>query len=153
MRTNFFLSQNTVLLFLYTSFGTSARLRLHPYISRRTRLNSRHFVCVLYTSCLMGIILTNYKRKFRLCPPATNDIMQHFSSTNHLLHTAHVAHQLQSKPYSLTPPSAFTFFPKNAAFSTNQSKPVFPKNAPIKKTNDKNFKPNRIYYEPTSFSS
>ena len=124
----------------------TAPLRLHPYISNWTRLNSRHFVCVLCTSCSMGITLTNYERKFCFSSPETNDIMQHFSRTNHLLHTVHVVYQLHSKPYSLTPPSTFIFFPKNAAFSTNQSKPVFPKNAPIKKIDDRKFKPNRIYF-------
>ena len=44
-------------------------------------------------------------------------------------------------------------FTKSAAFPTDQSKPVFARNAPIKKTDDKNFKPNRIYYEPTSLGS
>ena len=111
----------------------TAPLRLLPYSSRWTRLNSRHFVCVLCTSCSMGITLTNCKRKFRRCSPATNDIMQHFFHTSHLLHTAHVVYQLQSKPYSLTSPSAFTFFPKNAA-SLN---PYFPKMLQSKKLTTK----------------
>ena len=50
---------------------------------------------------------------------------------------------------------ALLFLPiltKNTAFPANQCKPVFAKNAAIKKTNDKNFKPNRIYYEAASLS-
>ena len=112
-----------------------------------------HFVYVLCTSCSIGITLTKYKCKFRFCSARTNDIIQHFSDTNQQLHTAHVAYRYQSEPYSQTPHFAFIYFTKNAAFSTSQSKPVFAKNAPIKKTNDKNFKANRIYYEPTSLGS
>ena len=46
-----------------------------------------------------------------------------------------------------------TFGDISATFPTNQSEPVFAKNAPTKKTNDKNFKRNRIYYEPTPLGS
>ena len=51
------------------------------------------------------------------------------------------------------PTALLPIFTKDAAFPTNQSELVFDKNAPIKKTNDENFKPNRIYYEPTSLGS
>ena len=135
--------------FLQLSIACSitAPFSLHPYISRCTTLSSSHFVYVLCTSCSIGITLTKYSSA------RTNDIMQHFSDTNQQLHTTHVAYRYQSEPYSRTPHFAFIYFTKNAAFSTNQSKPVFAKNAPIKKTDDKNFKPNRIYYEPTSLGS
>ena len=79
--------------------------------------------------------------------------MQHFSDINQQLHTTHVAYRYQSEPYSQTPHFAFIYFTKNAAFLANQSKPVFARNVPIKKTNGKNFKPNRIHYEQTSLGS
>ena len=120
----------------------------HPYVSSCTTLSGSHFVYVLCTSCSIGITLTKYKCNFRLCSARTNDIMQHFSDTNQQLHTTHVAYRYQSEPSSQTP-HIFRFhllYKRNAAFSTNQSKPVFAKNAPIKKTNDKKFqaKPNLL---------
>ena len=131
----------------------TAPFSLHLYISRCTTLSGSHFVYILCTSCLIGITLTKHKCKFRFCSARTNYIVQHFSDTNQQLHTTHVSYRYQSEPCSLTPHFAFIYFTKNAAFSTNQSKPVFAKNAPIKRTNDKNFKPNRIYYKPTSLGS
>ena len=141
------------LLQLSIACNITAPFSSHPYISRCTTLSGSHFVYVLCFSCLIEITLTKYKCKFKLCSARTNGIMQHFSDTNQQLHTTHVAYRYQSEPYSQIPYFAFIYFTKNAAFSTNQSKPVFAKNAPIKKTDDKSFKPNRICYEPTSLGS
>ena len=104
------------------------------YIARCTTLGI-HFVYVLCTSCLMGIAFIEYKSNsiFVQQQPMTSCNI----SPTHRLHITHVAYQYQSKPYSQTPHFAFIYFTKNAAFPTNQSKPVFAKNAPIKKLTTK----------------
>ena len=98
--------------------------------------------CVLCTSCCVRVTLTNTKANpgFFLYDQL-NKARSHSHQSQ--INKTHVAYH-------------FCFYlslQKHAAFPTNQSKPVFAKNTPIKKTNYKNFKPNRIYYEPTSLGS
>ena len=107
---------------------------LHDAILAPTLLIN-HFSCRRHILCAFCVLLVRWESPLlttsansaSVLHPAANDIMQYFSCTNHLLHTAHVVYQLQSKPYRLTTLSAFTYFPKNAALSMNKSKPVFPK--------------------------
>ena len=91
-------------------------------------------VYVLCTSCLLGITHTNFKQAFWLCSAATSDV---FSPTNYQLHITHVAYQYQSKYFSLILPLLSPTLQKNVAFAINQFKPLFAKNAPIKKLTTK----------------
>ena len=90
----------------------------------------RHFErgATLCVSCRLGITLTNNKHKSYLCAVATSDIMVHSFHANHQLHKTQVAFHF-----------VFTYLTNNAAFPMDQSRPIYPKNAPIKKTNDKIF--------------
>ena len=94
-------------------------------------------MCVLCTSCSMGITLTNYKRKFRLCSLATNDIMQHFSRTSHLLHRAHVVYQFQLKNLTAWFLPLSPSFQKPRHFQRTNLNPYFPKMLQSKKLRTK----------------
>ena len=62
------------------------------------------------------------------------------SPTNNQLHLTHVAYQYQSKSFNLTPPFVSSTLQKTRHFDISNepiSKPVFAKNAPIKKLTTK----------------